>query len=80
MGDAASGDFISHSSYRVTADAVPMGEAAGKVAALAAKSNRLPHEVLWPEMRLTANKPEACDGLAPISPMRIGPSIEDDRS
>lgn len=49
-GRCISGDFLAHSSYRVTADAVPMGEAAGKVAAVAAKSNRLPHEVSWDEI------------------------------
>ncbi len=46
-GRCISGDFLAHSSYRVTADAVPMGEAAGRVAAVAAKSNRFPHEVAW---------------------------------
>jgi hypothetical protein len=50
-GRNISGDFIAHSSYRVTGDSVPMGEAAGVAAALAAKSNRLPHEVPWPEIR-----------------------------
>jgi hypothetical protein len=46
-GRCISGDFIAHSSYRVTGNAVAMGEAAGAVAALAAKSHRLPHEVEW---------------------------------
>lgn len=44
-GRPISGDFIAHSSYRVTGNAVAMGEAAGKTAALAAKTNRLPQEV-----------------------------------
>jgi hypothetical protein len=48
-GRCISGDFIAHSSYRVTGNAVAMGEAAGTVAALAARSSRLPHEVPWPE-------------------------------
>lgn len=48
-GRCISGDFISHSSYRVTGNAVGMGEAAGVTAALAAKSKRLPHEVEWSE-------------------------------
>ena len=48
-GRCISGDFIAHASYRVTGDAVAMGEAAGAVAALAAKSRRLPHEVEWSE-------------------------------
>lgn len=49
-GRCISGDFVAHASYRVTGNAVAMGEAAGKVAALAAKSNRLPHEVEWSEI------------------------------
>ena len=32
-GRCISGDFIAHSSYRVTGNAVPIGEAAGQVAA-----------------------------------------------
>ncbi|MFN2351023.1 MAG: FAD-dependent oxidoreductase, partial [Kiritimatiellia bacterium] len=32
-GRCISGDFLAHASYRVTADAVPMGEAAGRTAA-----------------------------------------------
>lgn len=48
-GRCISGDFISHASYRVTGNAVAMGEAAGAVAALAAKSQRLPHQVEWRE-------------------------------
>jgi hypothetical protein len=48
-GRCISGDFISHSSYRVTGNAVGMGEAAGVTAALAALSKRLPHEVPWSE-------------------------------
>jgi hypothetical protein len=48
-GRCISGDFIAHASYRVTGNAVGMGEGAGMVAALAAKSHRLPHEVEWKE-------------------------------
>jgi len=48
-GRCISGDFISHSSYRVTGNAVGMGEGAGVIAALAALSKRLPHEVPWSE-------------------------------
>lgn len=44
-GRCISGDFIAHSSYRVTGNAVPLGEAAGKTAAIAARTNRLPAEV-----------------------------------
>ncbi len=48
-GRCISGDFISHSSYRVTGNAVGMGEGAGVIAALAALSKRMPHEVPWKE-------------------------------
>lgn len=48
-GRCISGDFIAHSSYRVTGNAVGMGEAAGAVAAIAASSQRFPHEVAWSE-------------------------------
>ncbi len=48
-GRCISGDFIAHASYRVTGNAVGMGEGAGVIAALAAKSGRLPHEVPWSE-------------------------------
>ena len=50
-GRNISGDFIAHSSYRVTGDSVPMGEAAGVAAALAAKTQRAPHELPWEEIR-----------------------------
>ena len=48
-GRCISGDFIAHASYRVTGNAVAMGEAAGAVAAIAAQSKRKPHEVPWSE-------------------------------
>lgn len=48
-GRCISGDFISHSSYRVTGNAVGMGEGAGAIAALAALSKRMPHDVPWSE-------------------------------
>jgi hypothetical protein len=50
-GRCISGDFIAHSSYRVTGNAVAMGEAAGAAAAVAARTKRLPQEVPWPEVR-----------------------------
>lgn len=49
-GRCISGDFFAHASYRVTGNAVPMGEAAGRVAAKAALTNRLPKEVSWGEV------------------------------
>jgi len=50
-GRCISGDFIAHSSYRVTGDAVAMGEAAGTAAALTAKTNCLPKDVPFVEIR-----------------------------
>ena len=44
-GRCISGEFMAHASYRVTGNAVPMGEAAGKVAAYAALNGCLPQEV-----------------------------------
>ena len=46
-GRCISGDFIAHSSYRVTGNAVAMGEAAGVTAALAVADGCPPHEVAW---------------------------------
>jgi len=51
-GRCISGDFLAHSSYRVTGDAAAMGQAAGLCAALAAGDAASPHEV------------PACDVLA----------------
>jgi hypothetical protein len=48
-GRCISGDFIAHSSYRVTGNAVAMGEAAGVTAALAAMTRRMPQDVPWSE-------------------------------
>ena len=49
-GRCISGDFVAHASYRVTGDAAAMGEAAGTVAALAARTHRFPHEVPWADV------------------------------
>jgi hypothetical protein len=46
-GRCISGDFIAHSSYRVTGNAVPMGEAAGLAAALSIQQQVMPHELDW---------------------------------
>jgi hypothetical protein len=46
-GRCISGDFIAHSSYRVTGNAVPMGEAAGLAATLSIKQQIMPHELNW---------------------------------
>lgn len=50
-GRCISGDFIAHSSYRVTGNAVPMGEAAGLAAAVSFKKNLLPHQLDWREIK-----------------------------
>ncbi|HCR90548.1 MAG TPA: FAD-dependent oxidoreductase, partial [Prolixibacteraceae bacterium] len=51
-GRCISGDFTAHASYRVTGNAVALGEAAGVVAAIAATSKRMPHEVAWNEAKI----------------------------
>ncbi|MDD4101431.1 MAG: FAD-dependent oxidoreductase [Kiritimatiellae bacterium] len=51
-GRCISGDFFAHASYRVTGNSVPMGEAAGRTAALAALSGRLPAQVGISELKL----------------------------
>ena len=50
-GRCISGDYFAHASYRVTGNAVAMGEAAGVAAALAARDNVLPHELKWTEVQ-----------------------------
>lgn len=50
-GRCISGDFYAHASYRVTGNAVPMGEAAGKVAAKAALTNKLPQQIDWSALK-----------------------------
>lgn len=46
-GRCISGDFIAHSSYRVTGNSVPMGEAVGLAAAVSAEKKVMPHELKW---------------------------------
>jgi hypothetical protein len=43
-GRCISGDFFAHASYRVSGNAVLMGEAAGKVAAISALNNTIPEK------------------------------------
>ena len=50
-GRNISGDFLAHSSYRITGGAVGMGQAAGVAAAVAAASNRTPREVPWADFK-----------------------------
>jgi hypothetical protein len=58
-GRCISGDFIAHSSYRVTGNAVAMGQAAGVAAAIAAKTNRLPQDLPWEEVSAALAKIDA---------------------
>ena len=60
-GRCISGDFIAHSSYRVTGDAVAMGEAAGVGAAVAARTARLPQDIPWPEIKAELSKSNAAE-------------------
>jgi hypothetical protein len=50
-GRCISGDFIAHSSYRVTGNSVPMGEAAGRAAAVSIQKQVMPHELKWSEIK-----------------------------
>lgn len=50
-GRCISGDFVAHSSYRVTGNAAIMGQAAGRVAAIAAKNNQLPQDIRWLDVK-----------------------------
>lgn len=52
-GRCISGDFLAHSSYRVTGNAVPMGEAAGRASAFSVAKGVLPHELTWDEVKKT---------------------------
>jgi len=49
-GRCISGDFIAHSSYRVTGDAAALGQAAGAGAAVAALRGEAAHAVPWSEI------------------------------
>ncbi|GAA4445330.1 FAD-dependent oxidoreductase [Ravibacter arvi] len=54
-GRCISGDFVAHSSYRVTGNAAIMGQAAGRVAAIAAQRSLLPQEVRWTDVNWSVN-------------------------
>jgi hypothetical protein len=61
-GRCISGDFIAHASYRVTGNAVAMGEAAGAVASIASQSRRAPHDVAWSEAAPVLEKTRTLQG------------------
>lgn len=50
-GRCISGDFYAHASYRVTGNMVPLGEAAGVLAALSARENRPPARIPYEQLR-----------------------------
>ncbi len=50
-GRCISGDFIAHSSYRVTGNSVALGQAAGVTAALAVQSDLLPQNIAWEKIQ-----------------------------
>lgn len=50
-GRCISGDFLAHSSYRVTGNAVPMGEAAGRASAISVQKGVMPHLLTWDEVK-----------------------------
>ncbi|MBN1419467.1 MAG: FAD-dependent oxidoreductase [Planctomycetes bacterium] len=66
-GRCISGDFFAHASYRVTGEAVAMGQAAGVLAALAARRGSAPHEVPW-EVFAPAWKASRAAGPIPEAP------------
>ncbi len=47
VGRCISGDFIAHSSYRVNANSVIMGQSAGRVAATAVREGKFPDEIMF---------------------------------
>jgi hypothetical protein len=49
-GRCISGDFLAHASYRMTATAASLGQGAGTLAAVAARTGRLPQDVPWAEV------------------------------
>ena len=62
-GRCISGDFLAHSSYRVTGNAAALGEAAGLTAALACKHACLPHDVPVEQVLAALNAPEDRNGV-----------------
>lgn len=50
-GRCISGDFIAHSSYRVTGNSVPMGEAAARLSVASLRAGKMPHEMSLSETK-----------------------------
>jgi hypothetical protein len=57
-GRCISGDFLAHSSYRVTGNAVALGESAGIAAAHCSKLKIPPHELDWSQLTSQTNRPQ----------------------
>jgi hypothetical protein len=55
-GRLISGDFFAHASYRVTGNAVPMGEAAGWAASMAVKCGITPVQIDGKEVKAFMEK------------------------
>ena len=64
-GRCISGDFLAHSSYRVTGNAVATGEAAGTLAAAATKHALTPAAVAWSDFQTVSR--ELAGRLVPAS-------------
>jgi len=58
-GRCISGDFMAHSSYRVTGNATAMGQAAGVAAAACAAGGLQPHELDWTPAHLATPEPDS---------------------
>lgn len=61
-GRCISGDFLAHSSYRVTGDAAALGEAAGIAAALATSRGILPQDLPAADLRQALDKVRQAPG------------------
>ncbi len=67
-GRCISGDFLAHSSYRVTGNSVPMGEAAGLTCVASLKKSVMPHELSWSEVQqITGTDLKSTDSKETVS-------------
>lgn len=64
-GRCIGGDFHAHASYRVVGNAMPIGEAAGICAALAARKNVLPQQVPYSEFIQAGGNPHPLSQTVP---------------
>lgn len=68
-GRCISGDFLAHSSYRVTGNAVVTGQAAGLAAAIAVQQGLTPHTVDWQQDVALIRKELQSFQNAPLDPI-----------